>query len=145
MTSRTQKLERSFKIIAGDFTAAGEAASKIKKILTQLGLSSDKIRKIAIAAYEAELNIVIHAYQGELKLYIDQEQVKVQAIDQGPGIADIELAMQEGYSTASETARRMGFGAGMGLANMKRCSDQFEIKTEIDKGTIVTMSFTLTR
>ena len=146
MTSLTEaeaSLERSFKVKGGDFSTAGEAASKIKKILVQLGLDSGKIRKTAIATYEAELNIVIHAYEGELKLYIDQSLVKIIAVDRGPGIADIELAMQEGYSTASEKARQMGFGAGMGLPNMKRCADRFAIKSEVGKGTMVEMNFIL--
>lgn len=141
MATSSLKLERSFKVKGGDFSTAGEAASKIKKILIQLGLEPEKIRKIAIAAYEAELNIVIHAYEGQINLYVDQCLVKIEAVDQGPGIANIELAMQEGYSTASKEARQMGFGAGMGLPNMKRCADQFELKTELDEGTTVEMYF----
>ncbi|MGE5582757.1 MAG: ATP-binding protein [Bacillota bacterium] len=143
MTEPSLKLERSFKVKGGDYATAGEAASKIKKILVQLGIDSEKIRRIAIAAYEAELNIIIHAYEGELYFYIDQETVKVMAADSGPGIADIELAMREGYSTAPEEARQMGFGAGMGLPNMKRCSDDLVINSEIAKGTTVEMSFHL--
>ena len=134
-------MERSFVVSGGDFALAGEGASKIKKILTQLGLGSELIRKVAVAAYEAEMNIVIHAYQGELKLYIDQDAVKVIATDRGPGIKNIELAMQEGFSTASEEARQLGFGAGMGLPNMKRCSERFEINSVIGQGTVVTMHF----
>jgi anti-sigma regulatory factor (Ser/Thr protein kinase) len=143
LTESSLRLERCFKVKGGDFAAAGEAASKVKKILVQLGLDTEKIRKIAIATYEAELNIVIHAFEGEIRLYIDPFGVKIMAADRGPGIADIELAMQEGYSTASQEARRMGFGAGMGLPNMKRCSDKFVINSEVGKGTTVEMEFIL--
>jgi serine/threonine-protein kinase RsbT len=143
LTEPSLRLERCFKVRGGDYSTAGEAASKIKKILIQLGLDSEKIRKIAIATYEAELNIVIHAFEGEINFHIDPDFVRVMAADQGPGIADIELAMQEGYSTAPEEARQMGFGAGMGLPNMKRCSDQFTINTEVGKGTTVEMGFVL--
>jgi len=145
LTEPSLRLERCFKVKGGDYSTAGEAASKIKKILVQLGLDSEKIRKIAIATYEAELNIVIHAFTGEVKLCIDPDFVKVIVADQGPGIVDVELAMQEGYSTAPEEARQMGFGAGMGLPNMKRCSDQFVINTEFGKGTTVEMGFVLSK
>lgn len=143
MTEPSLRLERCFKVKGGDYATAGEAAAKVKKILTQLGLDAEKIRKIAIATYEAELNIVIHAFEGEVNLQIDPYEVKIIAGDRGPGIADIELAMQEGYSTASEEARQMGFGAGMGLPNMKRCSDQFIINSEVGEGTAVEMQFLL--
>jgi serine/threonine-protein kinase RsbT len=143
LTEPSLRLERCFKVKGRDYATAGEAAGKVKKILTQLGLDAEKIRKIAIATYEAELNIVIHAFEGEVNLQIDPYEVKIIAGDRGPGIADIELAMQEGYSTASEEARQMGFGAGMGLPNMKRCSDQFIINSEVGKGTAVEMQFLL--
>jgi Anti-sigma regulatory factor (Ser/Thr protein kinase) len=143
MTEPSLKLERRFGVKGGDYAAAGEVAAKIKKILIQLGLDSEKIRKIAIATYEAELNIVIHAFEGEIHLLIDPSGVKITAGDQGPGIADIRLAMEEGYSTASAEARQMGFGAGMGLPNMKRCSDQFMINSVVGKGTTVEMGFIL--
>ena len=143
MTEQARNLERIFPITGSDFISAGEAASKTKKILNQIGLDSGKIRKIAVAAYEAEMNIVIHAYEGELKLYIDENMVKVTADDRGPGIVDLNLAMREGYSTAPEQARQMGFGAGMGLPNMKRCADIFDIHSVIGAGTTVTMCFYL--
>ena len=137
------KFERNFSVKGGDFAAAGEIASKVKKILMQLGLAAEVIRRIAVAVYEAELNIVIHAFEGEIVLRVDLDKVILIARDSGPGIKDIALAMQEGYSTASEEARRMGFGAGMGLPNMQRCSDQLVIYSETGKGTTVTMTFDL--
>ncbi len=141
MQEPAHKFERSFKVTGGDYATAGEAASKIKKILIQLGINSEIVRKIAIATYEAELNIIIHAYEGEIIINIDNTMVEVSAVDRGPGIPDIDLAMQEGYSTASMQARQMGFGAGMGLPNMKRCSNQFKISSEINIGTTVKMGF----
>ena len=131
----------SFPVQGGDFVAAGEASSKIKKILRQVGEDADLTRRICIAAYEAEMNIVIHAIKGELILKLDENAVEIIAKDQGPGIPDVELAMKEGYSTASDLAREMGFGAGMGLSNMKRCSDQMNIDTEVGQGTKVSMRF----
>lgn len=131
-----------FPVEGGNYSAAGEAASKIKKILKQLGVNSDLIRRISIASYEAEMNIVIHAYHGELILQVDEEGIIITAKDEGPGIPDVELAMQEGYSTAPDLAREMGFGAGMGLSNMKKCSDKMIIDTKVNVGTTVTLHFT---
>jgi serine/threonine-protein kinase RsbT len=133
----------SFPVQGGDFVAAGEASSKIKKILRQVGEDADLTRLICIAAYEAEMNIVIHAVKGELILELDESTVEIIAKDQGPGIPDIDLAMKEGYSTASDLAREMGFGAGMGLPNIKRCSNQMNIETKIGQGTKVTMRFSI--
>lgn len=134
-------MQFEFQIVGDDFVSAGESSSKIKRILQQVGLPSSVIRRIAIAAYEAEMNIVIHADGGTLTLLVSEEGVRIIAADRGPGIADVELAMQEGYSTASDEVREMGFGAGMGLPNMRRSSDAFVIDTEEGKGTIVTMTF----
>ncbi|HEX7714921.1 MAG TPA: anti-sigma regulatory factor [Bacillota bacterium] len=142
-------MERIYPIAGGDYEASGEAAGKIKKLLIQLGLAMELVRRIAIAAYEAEMNIVIHAYEGELTLRIGRDltdarvRMRLVANDRGPGIPDIDLAMKEGYSTAPEFARRLGFGSGMGLPNMKRCSDQLTIISTVGKGTTVTMDFTL--
>jgi len=118
-----------FDIIAGDFIKAGEASSKIKDTLKKLGYSSEIVKRIAIISYEAEMNIVIHSFGGQIKVLISIESIEIIAQDNGPGISDIELAMQEGYSTAPEDVRNLGFGAGMGLPNMKRYSDIFEINS----------------
>lgn len=99
------------------------------------------MRRVTIAAFEAEMNIIIHAYRGELKVDILPEKIVVIAEDEGPGIPDIELAMQEGYSTAPSEVREMGFGAGMGLPNIKRCSDSLEIKSEVGRGTFLRAEF----
>jgi len=129
-----------FRIDGGDFIRAGHASSQIKKILNQLNLDPVFVRKIAVSMYEAEVNVVAHAYRGVMKVRISTEQVVVRVEDEGPGIADIEKAMQEGYSTASDKVREMGFGAGMGLSNMKKNSDQMTIQSEINKGTVVEMT-----
>lgn len=131
----------NFSVEGGDFAAAGEAASKIKKALRKLGIDAGVIRKIAIAAYEAEMNIVLHARRGRLFLQVNEDKLRVIAEDEGPGIADVNRAMQEGFSTASDLAREMGFGAGMGLPNMKKCSDAITIETLRNRGTKVIMNF----
>ncbi|KAB3531605.1 anti-sigma regulatory factor [Alkaliphilus serpentinus] len=129
----------SFDIIQHDFSKAGEASSNIKKVLKQLGIPSDTVRKAAVATYEAEMNIIIHSEGGVIELTVDVDKVKVVAKDKGPGIKDISLAMKEGYSTATSEIRELGFGAGMGLPNMKRCSDCFDIQSSESSPTIVTM------
>lgn len=120
---------------------AGEASGNIKKLLKQLGIDSNIVRRICISAYEAEMNIVIHSHGGYLQVKISPEDVILIAEDVGPGIADVDLAMQEGYSTAPAIARELGFGAGMGLANIKRCSDRFEISSQESKNTKLSMYF----
>lgn len=127
------KLE--FSVKGNDFTRAGEAATKIKNVLQLVGMEVTTIRKAVIVAYEAELNIVIHARQGVLTLWVYPDRVEILAEDEGPGIPDISLAMQEGYSTAPPHVKKMGFGAGMGLPNINRCSDSLEIKSDVGKGT----------
>ena len=117
--------EKSFNISGGDFVNAGEVASKVKKILQGLGISTKVIRRATIATYEAEMNIVWYARQGTLILSVTPEELHIKVTDEGNGIEDIELAMREGYSTASEKIREMGFGAGMGLPNIKKNSDEF--------------------
>lgn len=134
-------MEQAFKVQAGNFTQAGEASGNIKKLLRQLGIDSHIVRRIAIASYEAEMNIVIHSFGGILKLLISPEDVLLIAEDTGPGIADIGLAMQEGYSTAPEVARELGFGAGMGLANIKRCADRFDIVSSAGQNTRLNIYF----
>lgn len=132
-------IKYNFNVEKDDFDRAGEASSNIKKILRQLGIDAAIIRRIAIATYEAEINIVIHSLGGKIDLEVDPGSIKIIASDRGPGIANIELAMQEGYSTASDKVREMGFGAGMGLPNMKKCSDEFKVESALGKGTTITM------
>jgi serine/threonine-protein kinase RsbT len=134
-----QRIELDFFIIGKDFTSAGEASSRIKYTLQHIGYNSGVIRRTAIAAYEAEMNVVIHADSGTMHASITPEQVEITVEDQGPGIPDIEMAMQEGYSTAPDHIRELGFGAGMGLPNIVKCSDEFYISTEVGKGTRVKM------
>jgi anti-sigma regulatory factor (Ser/Thr protein kinase) len=126
-----------YKIEAGEFVYAGHASSRLKKTLTQLGIKSSIIRRVCIAMYEGEINMVIHANGGMIDIDISPKVIKVVLEDQGPGIEDIDKAMEEGYSTASEEARNMGFGAGMGLSNMKKNCDNLKITSEVNKGTKV--------
>lgn len=118
-----------------DFTRAGETSSKVKKTLTQLGFNPNVVRKVAIAMYEGEINMVIHADGGTIDVDISPDEIVIVMKDTGPGISDIEKAMQEGYSTASANVRELGFGAGMGIPNMKKYSDIMEIDTKVGEGT----------
>ena len=129
-----------YDIPANNFVTAGEASSNVKNKLTQIGLSSDIIKKASIAMYEAEINAVIHGNGGFADVEISSDKVIINIIDNGPGIPDLALAMQEGYSTAPDNIREMGFGAGMGLPNMKRYADNLEIITGSGKGTKVTIT-----
>lgn len=122
-----------------DFTRAGEASSDVKSKLKQMGVSPEAIRKVAISMYEGEINMVIHADGGTIDVIISPENITMVLMDKGPGIQDIELAMQAGYSTAPDNVRALGFGAGMGLPNMKKYSDEMDIQTVIGVGTTVTM------
>jgi len=122
-----------------DFRAAGEGASRIKQTLKRIGFAPEVVRRAAIAAYEAEINIVIHTHGGVLEARFDQDKVEILAKDKGPGIPDISLAMREGFSTAPQQVREMGFGAGMGLPNIKKCVDELVIETELGKGTLIKM------
>ncbi|MBP2639765.1 MAG: spoIIAB 1 [Firmicutes bacterium] len=135
-----QTIVLEFTLKGSDFNAAGETSSKIKKVLQQIGVKSDIIRRIAISSYEAEMNVIIHAYQGKVRATIYPDRTELVVEDEGPGIADIGLAMQEGYSTAPDHVREMGFGAGMGLPNMARCSDKFDIQSAVEEGTKITMT-----
>jgi serine/threonine-protein kinase RsbT len=130
-------MEFNFEIIGGDFTKAGIASSEVKKILKQLNLHPSLIKRIAVSMYEAEVNVVAHAYKGVMHVLIDPDKVIMEFSDEGPGIPDIERAMQEGFSTASEEVRQMGFGAGMGLPNIKKNSDKLHIESTVGKGTYV--------
>ena len=130
----------TYDISADDFTRAGEASSDVKRKLKQMGVSPDAIRKVAIAMYEGEINMVIHAKGGLITVEITPQQIKMILADVGPGIPDVELAMQAGYSTAPDEVRSLGFGAGMGLPNMKKYSDDMEIDTRLGQGTTITMT-----
>lgn len=130
-------IRMSFTVNGHDFSSAGEASTKIKKALKRVGVDEDVIRRVAVATYEAEMNVVIHARQGKLEFSLDCDKIEVTVEDEGPGIPDIDLAMTEGYSTASDLAREMGFGAGMGLPNMKRCADMLDIQSKVGEGTRV--------
>lgn len=134
-----QGIVLEFKLEGMDFDSAGEASSKLKRVLQQIGISAEIIRRIAISCYEAEMNVIIHAFHGVMKANIFSDRTEIQFEDEGPGITDINLAMQEGYSTAPDYVREMGFGAGMGLPNIARCADQFEIKSEVGVGTKIFM------
>ena len=124
-----------FLVDGQDFTSAGQASVQVKKSLRQLGISPDIIRKVSIAMYEGEINMVIHAGGGEADVLIFEDHVEIHLIDRGPGIADISLAMQEGFSTAPDYIRALGFGAGMGLPNMKRYTDSMKIDSKLGEGT----------
>lgn len=136
-------MTKEFVIPANDFAAAGEASSSVKKMLIQLGVEPPIVKKTAISMYEAEMNAVIHAGGGQAFIEIDSEKVLVRIKDQGPGIHDLKIAMEEGYSTASDEIREQGFGAGMGLPNIKRYSDKLDIITEVGKGTTIEITIFL--
>jgi len=132
-----------YSIPANDFTFAGEASSNVKKMLSQLGIDPGVIKRTAIAMYEAEINAVIHGGGGVANIEISPEKIIIYIKDEGPGIPDVDVAMQEGYSTAPEYIREMGFGAGMGLPNIKRYSDELQIDTEVGKGTTVKITINI--
>lgn len=132
-------IRMTFNVDGDDFAAAGTASSEVKRALKQLGMPPELVKRAAICMYEGEINMVIHADGGVASVAIRPGSVEIELRDRGPGIPDLELAMQEGYSTASEQARNLGFGAGMGLPNMKRYADELKIDTKIGVGTTVTM------
>ena len=132
-----------YEIPDDDFTRAGEASGNVKKKLKKLGLNPEAIRKVAIAMYEGEINMVIHANGGVIDVEVLPDKIVMVLKDKGPGIPDIEKAMQEGFSTAGENVRNLGFGAGMGLPNMKKYSDKMTIDTVVGEGTTVTMEVNL--
>lgn len=127
-----------FDIASGDFSMAGRASSQIKKVLKQLQVESKVIKRIVVAIYEAEVNVVAHSVGGKLTAQIDEKGIQVELKDNGPGIENIERAMQTGYSTASKKVRNMGFGAGMGLPNIKKNTDELNIKSKVGVGTTLT-------
>lgn len=131
------KIVLHYDIDGNDFAIAGEASSNVKKVLKQLGVAPDITRKVAISMYEAEINTIIHAGGGFVDVEITPEKIYVRFTDNGPGIEDVQQAMQEGFSTATQQIREMGFGAGMGLPNMKSYSDEINITSAVGEGTVV--------
>ena len=138
-----EKLIYHFDVSGDNFTSAGHASLETKKILRRIGIDPQTIRRVAIAMYEGEINMVIHAGGGEVDIVIDEDRIVITLVDHGPGIANVELAMQEGFSTATDSVRNLGFGAGMGLPNMKRYSDCMEIETKLCEGTTITLTFNI--
>ena len=132
-------MNTTFGVEGGDFTRAGFASSQVKKMLKQLGINPAIIKRVVVALYEAEVNIVAHAYRGEINVELEPDYIQLILKDEGPGIADIEQAMRRGYSTASHKVREMGFGAGMGLPNISDNADEFTIESEVDKGTTLSI------
>jgi anti-sigma regulatory factor (Ser/Thr protein kinase) len=128
-----------YHVAARDFGRAGEASSGLKKTLTRLGIHPNVIRRVAVATYEAEINIVVYTDGGEIVAEVQRDQIKIAALDKGPGIADIEQAMLPGFSTAPDWVREMGFGAGMGLPNIKSCADRMDLKSTVGVGTHLTI------
>lgn len=134
-----EEVKLHYDVNAYDFTCAGEASGKLKRSLKDLGFDASLVRNVAIAVYEAEINMVIHAEGGVIDATITPECITVVLADKGPGIPDVDLAMQEGYSTAPENVRSLGFGAGMGLPNIKKYTDEMTIDTQIGVGTTITL------
>lgn len=134
-----EPIKLHYELSGDDFTRAGEASADLKSRMKRLGLPADAIRKVAIALYEGEINLVIHAGGGTIDVTIDDNAVHMVLTDEGPGIPDVSLAMREGYSTAPDAVRSLGFGAGMGLPNMQKYSDHMEVESTVGVGTTVTM------
>lgn len=130
---------RAYDVVGADFSNAGRASTSIKETLKNMGLASPLVRRVAIAAYEAEMNLVMYARRGTMTLKVTPADVTIDVQDEGPGIPDIALAMQEGFTTATPEMREMGFGAGMGLPNIKRNTDALEIASEVHRGTHLVM------
>ena len=132
-----EPMNLTYDVLADDFTRAGEASGAVKSVLKRLGIPPDVIRRVAIAMYEGEINMVIHAKGGKITVNVLPDEINITLADVGPGIPDIDLAMTEGYSTASDEVRDLGFGAGMGLPNMKKYADDIDLQTELGVGTTV--------
>ncbi|MDH4272637.1 MAG: ATP-binding protein [Candidatus Aminicenantes bacterium] len=130
-------MRESFEIQGGNFDKAGEISGEIKNILRDLGIQAASLRRVVVVAFEAEMNVVMYAARGTLTFVLTDDDVQLEVKDEGPGIPDLELAFQEGYSTASDEMREMGFGFGMGLPNMKKNADELRVETEVGKGTAV--------
>lgn len=132
-------MQLSFELEGGNFSKAGYASSQVKKVLKQLSIDPRIIKRIVVALYEAEVNVVAHAWRGSVLAVVEADKIMLTLKDEGPGIPDIPQAMQEGYSTASPAVREMGFGAGMGLPNMKKNVDELTIESEVGVGTTIRM------
>ena len=139
----SEALSFRFNVDGDDFTSAGQASVQVKKDLRRLGIPAEIIRRVSIAMYEGEINMVIHAGGGTAEVRVTEEAIEIILSDTGPGIANIEKAMQAGYSTAPDTIRSLGFGAGMGLPNMKRYTDYMDIQSTVGVGTTITMKVNL--
>lgn len=134
-TKVSNPIEGSFQLFEGDFTNAGKASTELRSLLKKLGVADDAVRRAGVAAFEAEMNVIIHGVAGTFHYAVNNGELNITITDMGPGIKDIGLAMQEGYSTAPEWVREMGWGAGMGLPNIHKNSDRFKIDTVVDEGT----------
>ena len=139
--SENKSLKMSYDVAGNDFETAGEASAKIKKMLQRIGVPAEVVRRIAIGTYEAEMNAIIHAGGGNVAAETFTDVTVITVSDQGPGIPDVDKALEEGYSTAPDYIRQMGFGAGMGLPNMVKCSDEFHVDTAVGRGTTIVMRF----
>ena len=136
-------IKESYPVKANDMTAAGDVSARIKRQMKQLGIPAAVVRRVSVGTYEAEINLVIHSDGGRIDFEISPENITIRVVDQGPGIPDLKKAMTEGWSTATNEVRNMGFGAGMGLPNMKRNADGFAITSEVGKGTDIVMTFNI--
>ena len=136
-------IKETYSVAANDMSVAGDVSASIKRQMKRLGIPSQILRRVAVCTYEAEINLVIHSDGGEIDFEISEEDIRVHVCDVGPGIPDLDKAMTEGFSTASSEVRNMGFGAGMGLPNMKRNADGFAITSEVGKGTDILMTFNI--
>ena len=136
-------IQETYPVAANDMSVAGDVSASIKRQMKRLGIPNQIMRRVAVCTYEAEINLVIHSEGGRIDFSISPEKITIRVVDQGPGIPDLKKAMTEGWSTASNEVRNMGFGAGMGLPNMKRNADDFDIQSEVGKGTTITMGFKL--
>ncbi|MBQ4266494.1 MAG: anti-sigma regulatory factor [Clostridia bacterium] len=136
-------IKETYTVVQGDMVAAGDVSAKIKRQMKRLGIPTSIMRRVSVCTYEAEINLVIHAYGGTIDFEITSENILVRVRDNGPGIPDLDKAMTEGFSTASNEVRNMGFGAGMGLPNMKRNADEFSITSEVGVGTDISMIFNI--
>ena len=134
-------MRTEYEILSGAYDRAGDASGDIKRRLKQLGVDNNTLRRVAVTSYEMEMNIIIHSQGGVMGLMVDQDWITLYSKDMGPGIPDVQLAMREGFSTAGQDARDMGFGAGMGLPNMKRNADTFEITSLMGEGTQISITF----
>ena len=134
-------IQESYPVQADDMTAAGDVSARIKRHMKRLGVPAAVMRRVSVCTYEAEINLVIHSDGGQIDFEIAEDRITVRASDVGPGIPDIDKAMTEGWSTATNEVRNMGFGAGMGLPNMKRNADGFDIVSAVGEGTHITMTF----